>query len=329
MRGLEDDIRRQCNRMLHSDGSGRIAEIASTASSATQTVKLNTDIAGNTVTGMNANNFFRVGTAYTIVTRANPNVVVDTAICNSLSGTNQVVFDASVSTTADDWVVEASSDDSTISAPADLKHTGFQAEHMGIAGIFNDQNIDDGNGVDGANWFNNTGTGGDGATAFQGIPVANNTFNQCTLNTAASARPLTFDLIQDTVSAAEKANSTRIQYGLCPYEVYNQLTRLVYPDRRYTAEGTQKFQAGHRDSIEYNGIGYYKDRDCYPNRLYLIDPDQLARQVVKELHWADEDGAILRMLPDNDFFQATIRCFHQFSTWSRERVGALITDIST
>ena len=325
MRGLEDDFARQKNRKLHNDGSGRVAEISATANSATQTLRLNTGIAGNTVTGMNPNYFMRVGKAYAVVDRANPNVIRDVQVVNSISGTDQVVFAASINATAGDWVVEFSSDGSAHAAAADLDNSGFQSEHMGIAGIFHDQNIDDGTGVDGATVYNN----GASATSFQGIAVSGNEFNQCTLNTASSARPLTLKLLQTTISDAEKANNTRIQVGLCPFEVYNQLTELVYPDRRYTSEGTQEFKAGHKGCIEYNGIGFYKDRDCYPNRLYLVDPDQVARFVVRDLHWIDEDGAILHRLPNKDDFQATLRCADQLGTWSRQRAGALITDITT
>ena len=188
MRGLEDDVARQHNRMLHNDGSGRVAEIAATANSTTQTVRLNSGIAGNTVSGMNANYFIRPGKTYAVVGRGTTNTWRGLGTVTSKSGTATVEFGSAINATAGDWIVEISSNSASYTTTAALDNSGFMAEAQGLAGIFSDQNVDTGDGVNGADIYN--GGAGDGSnasgTAFQGITATGNDFNQCTVNSAST-----------------------------------------------------------------------------------------------------------------------------------------------
>lgn len=360
MAKVMDDQKVDRARQVHNDGSGRIAEVSAITATLI-TLRVNSSIEGATNTRgvgtLDQTGWLDVGQRVAFIENQGTPQVKNissggTAMQGlyvqaiSSSGNNVTITlsftpggAAITSNTTPvggftiavgDWMVRAADEES-------LSHldTGWRAELTGIGGIMSDANVFDGVGVTSASqqladrFIETT------ATSFQGVPVSGNTWNQAVVldNGGSGNRPISQDLMQQSVSDAEKRNNAMIQFGLCSYETYNSWVAVNAVDKRY--DNTLNLQTGHT-AIGFNGIPIFKDRYCYQNRMYWLDLSPLKRletQAMTSLNIGEGMQAWERVyeggVPLDKYWRGWV-WQDQLAVIDgvRERMGAVLTELS-
>lgn len=351
MAKVMDDQKIDRARQVHNDGSGRLAEVASVATT-TVTLRVNSSIEGATNTRgvgtLDQTGWLDVNQRIAFITNdATPTPITIDATQQGVyiltigqSGNNVTItcsltpggaaVDLSAELTAGDWILRAA--DEECSSYLD---TSWRAELTGIGGIMSDANILDGVGVTSASQQladNFTAVAG---TSFQGVPVSGNTWNQAVVldNGGAGNRAISYELMQQSVSDAEKRNNAQIQFGLMSYETYNSYVALATPDKRY--DNTLNLQTGHT-TLSFNGIPLFKDRFCYQNRVYWLDLSPLRRletQAMTSLNIGEGMQAWERVyeggIPTDKYWRGWV-WQDQLAVCEgvRERMGAVLTELA-
>lgn len=341
MSGQADDIAVYETRMFHGDGSGRLAQVGSVATT-TITLKLNIDIEGaSSVTGdfMGLLNF-EIGdrVAFTSpagVVRTSTNggfwVVANTATTIQVSLTEGgAAVDLSGALTASDWIVRASNESSAIANTS----TGYRSEMMGFGGVFCDTNVLDGNGLsavmqNGSTLSDAVVTTSDALAGFQGVSatVAANSWNRgIVLDNAGTARSLSRELMQQTLSDVERLNNGNVDMFLCPYKQYNDFVALEDPNKRYN--DTTVIKSGHTE-ITFNGVPVYKDRFCLPGRMYALCLDQFTYYETQPLQSIAPLGMPQweRASGDKDSYWTGQVTSGNLAVNVRQRAGAVLCDL--
>lgn len=351
VKGIAEDIRVERNRMLHSDGSGRIAEIASVAGS-TFTLRENQDVEGAANTTPITATVLELGTRVAIVNPAGgaPRVgagsqagfyvilATDTTMQLALTPGGTAVTVASVLGSATgDWVVRISQD--TVGTGADS--TGFRTEPMGFAGIFADVGVLDGSGQVPASVPGTSGpqqsVGGDDYTTvstasafFQGqLATSANPWNRAVVMDAggAGARPISELLLQSAFSDIERLNNGEVSILLSNYGPYNSYVNLLTGDKRFP--NTLELRGGHK-VLDFNGVGWVKDRFCKGNRVYMPNMPQMKWMQVEALQRLAPLGLPQwERLADNDAYWTGWVYSGNLRVDVRQRAGGVLVDLST
>ena len=327
--GLMDDIVIQQNRMVHNDGSGRLAEVVSTTGTDV-TLRINQDIEGAATCTTKPTLFIEEGMRLAFMTNLGASIAVKyvTAIvsdsviqvADTPTGANDTTGIA-----AADWVCLISGE---YTSATDFIQSGFRAEPMGIAGIYSDAGVLDGNGLaSGQTGSNDLTTTSTASAGFQGIAAnASNAFNQgIILDNGGVARPITESLMQQALSDAEETNNANIDLMLSSFSTYNSYVALLTPDKRYN--DTLDLKGGHQ-VLSFNGIGWVKDRHAYGNRVYFMAMDQFKIYENRPLSWVDFHGRRWDILPDDDKFQARMKTQYTVACDVRNKTGALLVDLN-
>lgn len=346
-----DDQKMDRARQVHNDGSGRLAEVAS-VSTTTVTLRVNSSIEGATNTRgvgtLDQTGWLDVNQRIGFITNdATPApITIDATqqgiyiLTISSSGNNVTItcsltpggaaVDLSAELTAGDWIVRAADEEC-----GSYLDTSWRAELTGIGGIMSDAGVLDGVGATSASQQVADNFTATTSTTFQGITVSTNTWNQAVVldNGGAGNRPISYELMQQSVSDAEKRNNAKIQFGLCSYETYNSYVALAIPDKRY--DNTLSLQTGHT-SIGFNGIPIFKDRFCYQNRFYWLDLSPLRlleTQPMTTLNIGEGMQAWERVyeggIPTDKYWRGWV-WQDQLAVCEgvRERMGAVVTELS-
>lgn len=315
--GLRDDLARQENRMLHNDGSGVIGQTTSFGDT-TSTITLSLLVESpTTMTGMDATYWFEVGGRYSGIVAAG--TIAKTIVVTSKTATTITYAAAGASAVVHSFV---SANQTGLASGAE-QSTGLGREPMGIAGIFGDANVQAASGVPGA-------YSGESALAnsFQGIDAtaAGNTFNQATvLANGAVQRTLTEAVLQNAWSRAEKTLQAKISAIYSSFGVRDAFADLLLTYRRQVNKMSLE---GGFSTVEYNGVPFIADRDCYPNRAYLADESEFRQHCMgsKQYRFRDENGSIYLPLPDEHAMQITLYRRYTYGVMARAR-QTLLTDL--
>lgn len=339
-----DDMMVEQNRHCHNDGSGRMGQITTgfvAGATANIPVSVNQSIEGAAVTAGMADRYFEVGDRIAFLSPAGA-VRNDTAVAgfyvvsipdaNTIQvaqtpGGAAILNNTIASLAAGDWIVRASNTALTLAAIS----TAFRAEPMGLAGMFHEDGVLDGLGAAGAqqtgssDYTTTTVVGG----TFQGLLATSaNPFNRAVVldNSGGGARPISEELLQQAISDAEERNNANVQLILSGYPIYNRYVGQHVPDKRYN--NTLTLETGHK-VLTFNGIMWVKDRMCYKNRVYLLDPDNLQVLVTEPLQPMAPFGMPQwERLHDTDDYWTGIVTSWQLATPVRERLGAVITELN-
>lgn len=348
-----DDVRIDRARQVHNDGSGRLAEVASVATT-TITLRVNSSIEGATNTRgagtLDQTGWLDVGQRVAFITNDGSPVpiTIDATqegvyiVAIAVSGANVTIqvaltpggsaVDVSAELTAADWMVRAA--DTALST--NYRSTSWRSELTGFGGIMSDANIFDGVGTSSASQQGAFSMTSSTAASFQGVAVANNPWNQAVIldNGGSGNRPISLELMQQSVSDAEKANNADIEFGLMSYETYNSYLAIIQPDKRYV--NTLDLETGHK-TMTFNGIPLFKDRFCYQNRvlwLGLQGVQMLETAPMQSLSFGDGLGSYERVLttdgrPLDKYWRGWVWQDQIALTGTvRQRVGAALTELS-
>jgi len=356
LQGQVDDITVDYNRMLHSDGSGRLGELvkaSSTWASGILAVRWNQDIEGapsmTTAAFGKPTQFIEVGdriglyapgtdairaaaaaptnTGWYVISKTNTTVTVSNtpggaaADLSTATGSN-----LEAGATLGDWIVRVGQDTS-----ATKLGSAARAEIMGIGGMFTDAGVLDGLGAGssqqvGAYAYTATSAA---SAPFQGQGATTaNPWNQAIVldNAGNGLRALTEALLQQAFSDAEEINNAEIDLILSPYGTYNSYLKLLTPDKRFN--DTLELRGGHK-MLSFNGVPWYKDRFSYPGRVYMLALNMLRRFEVEPLSPLDYLGVgRWERLANFDAYFSGYIAEEQMGVLVRNKIGALLTELN-
>lgn len=344
MEGIIKDITIDRARQVHNDGSGRVAEISSVATT-TITLKVNSSIEGasNTRAAGTLDMYIEVGERLAAITSAGTihgaaaqsgyyviavnvsgaNVTIQVAATPGGSAVDVSALAAPWA--ANDWLVRCGVGD----VLATLADTGFKNEIQGIGGVFSDIGVLDGGTASGSQQsgsYDNTNTA---TTWFQGIVCSTNIFNQGIVldSSGAGLRPISEILMQQAISDAERINNANITTLFSHHETYNSYVQILTPDKRY--QNTTDLSGGHT-ALSFNGLPWVKDRFCYQNRVYFLAMDQFEIAETQALQaLVGGDVTVWERLADNDFYwRAWVWDDQLLVSGIRNRTGALLNDLA-
>lgn len=313
-------LARARQRILHNDGSGRLAEMGATKSPGAVgtayaagdviTPRINQGIESPATCTTSPMRWIKVGMIIAIVAASGTAptagtikavfAVTATTATTFTAGTMLSISGVSV---AGDYFVTASQ----VIAALTLQSTGYRKEFMGIAGLLSDADPDDGT-----------------AGGFQGIDSDTVTWLRATILANASVlRPVTAALIDFGWTTAIEIGDSTPSVMVSSFPGVRAIAAALLADRRFI--GTKTYDGGY-DAITYNDCPIIADRDMYNNRLALLDETDLTINVLADPQWMDMDGAIYSRMQDKDEYQATMFMREQLSSDMRKK-HVLITDL--
>ena len=334
-----DDLAYEAARMMHNDGSGRLAEVNAGVASATQTLRHHAGLESSTTDSSPLSLFIQPGNRLAFwspdgATHRGTRIVASLgAEVLGPPATLVVVLDATITTTTGDWVTRVAPS-TTSGVPS--RDSGNRAEPMGLGGIFGDQGVLDGHGIAtipaGAYSYvpvdNYTAT--NPATAgFQGIDAdGTRPFNQALiLANGGVLRAPSEELLQTGFSLAEETNNGMVDMVLSGYGERDRYGETLTPDKRFT--NTTQLSGGWT-GLDIKGKPWVVDRLCPRNRIYLLALESAGfmQHVQTSFQALDPLGAHwYRSGADDDQYQGAWVMAYNVGVGVRNRTGCLITDV--
>lgn len=348
MENMADDLAIELNRMMHGDGSGRLAELSlDPGTGTTLTLRLNSDLESVSTCQSNPAQFLSPGDRIAIFSpggaHRSTRVVasVDTYTPGPpSSATVTITAAANGNEAVGDWVVRSAQADQTdagggTGATTPAVNSAFRREPQGLAGIFSDSSVFDGQGlaVLTAGTWNYEGTENyttvtPGDVGFQGVAVdATHPWNQAiVLANSGALRQPSEDLLQDAFTAAEETNNAMIDFILSGYGERDEYATTLTPGKRY--DNTLNLRGGWT-ALDMKGKPWVVDRHCLQNRIYFmaLSAGGFCQDVRTPFQPLDPLGPQWYRLQDDDVYQAAWVMEFGISVDLRERCGALMTDI--
>lgn len=323
--GIMDDISIYQNRVCHNDGSGRLAQVNGTPGGTTVTLEVNQGIESPTTCDTKPTLYLEEmqkganeGQLLMFSTAGGASTAVTTLV--SVDSDTDITVGSTTGIADGDWVTVSAGNYTS----SEIESSGFKSEPMGIAGIYSDAGVLDGNGAASGQTgsLDYTTTTSD---FFQGVNATTEAWNQAVvLSGSAGKRPLTEELMQQAISDAEETNNAMVELLLSSYATYNSYVKLLTPDKRYN--DTLELKGGHR-VLSFNGIGWVKDRYCYGNRVYFMGFDQFMVWENSPLNWLDFDGDRWKSFQDDHAYWAGLYTYYNMGVYVRNKTGALLTDL--
>lgn len=283
MKAMTKNMMRQAEIAAWGIGSGVIGQIKTTATSATQTLRLITDTAG---TGFNSNvgtRYFYPGMYVDILQAQTPTAfrVQGAKVLNVNPSAGTLTLDQSVACTAGDSI--ALSYPSNTDVSDDLP--------MGIPGL-----IDDGTYVGTIHGIDRSQT--DDRQNFKA-----NVINAGTDNVTTGA--LTTDMLQQAEDLADENGDGEPVCWWSHHSTAREYIKLTQRDIRYERPATYDPGAGKRSSgdgpiktrIAYNDVPIYKGREVPYQTMFCMAEGSVARYPVTDLAWVTADGKVLYLRP--------------------------------
>lgn len=323
IQGMARDIQHDVNRILFSDGSGRLCEIASGSGSGPWVV---TNPGGVTSTAL--------GTQYLDVNMRVGSLTTDTAATavNSQSavapwaGGYRSAFIASVDRTAGTVTFKDAAgaalsmtktntmylyiaNDFSTDLPGNSWGRGL--EPNGLAAI-----VDDADPVfqDNTSWPTGLGEIGVAANPIWKAPVIDN---------GGTAIPFAPDMLQQAMDLVDITSDGSVDLWVTTHGIRRQYLAQMVGAKQYV--NTMKLDGGF-EALTYAGRPLVVDKDCTRGRVYGLCLESLFQLYETDWDWMDQMGSVLQQVPDRDAFSATLYRYWQMGTDARNR-NVLVADI--
>ena len=274
--GAKADMQRQLSRQGYGDGSGVICRINGIGDA--PVFDLDSPMVGKNPTDYLEGWALGVGTPVMLDSSKTTATSEAYTYVKSIADGNTITLDDQTGVADNDYLFLAhynGTDSPTVS--------NRNAEIMGLKGL-----IDDGTNV----------------TDFQGLSRSTYIFWKSYVNSAASNRSLTEEIMFNTMLEASKKGDPKII--LTSFDLYAAYGRMLAADRRYTDTMTLN---GGFTGVNYNGLALVKDFDCPYTEMNFIDPSSLSIEEMTPVSFIDEDGAILSRSATTPSYQATLRYY--------------------
>lgn len=336
VRGIVNDLGKECNRMDWGAGYGTLARWRSTAGATSYTLqklyRANTaggDGFGSTFGGKYLENR---GDAVPVVLSSMSSAsaatyTVDTTDIDVSALTKGTTFDTV--TVTDPGVVEAAG--TFYVRPASLgaatTNGGQRLESMGIRGLVTDTDLDAITINDGTD----TGLATANLDALQGLDVATYPWFKSIVDSHGSGRyagqrALTLTLMQTMFDLVEEAAGK--DYGpslmLTTRALRREYLELVRADKRYV--NTLELDGGWT-ALDYNGVPFTTDNDAIDGEIYFLTLGDIQCYRMSDYDWMQKDGAILSRISGFDTYEAVLFRYHEMGIKNRKTQGVL-TDLN-
>lgn len=130
---------------------------------------------------------------------------------------------------------------------------------------------------------------------------------------------LSLDAIQQPIDAVSIRVGSQIDFFAAEHAVRRAYVALLETDRRYTGAdlmspdgGTKAAKKPTGKNITYGDIPIVVDRDCPYRMLFGVNKASWTRYVEDEGSWANEEGSVLKWVPEYDEYTAFFSIFDNF-----------------
>ena len=293
IRGAATDTKNEWNRYLHSNGTGRLAQIAAIAA----TIYTVTNPGGfanpgpgiqylreNMVVGCfdEISGAFKGSATITAVDVINDQITLSTGITGAA---------------ADDFFYRVSEDTAGVPGSLPAGSWGRFLEPTGLAAAVDEVDPPGG--------------------AYMGIAVADTpNWAAPVIDNNGTAIPLDLDLLQMAEDASDLSGDGKVTLWIHSHGIRRAYYNLLVSEKRYP--NTMKLDGGW-DALEFNGKPMVPDRDAIHGRIYGVDEDAFAIYQMSPIYWVDDDGHILHRLQDVHAFQAALAAFWELGCTGRNR----------
>lgn len=171
----------------------------------------------------------------------------------------------------------------------------------------------------------------------QGISVstAGNAYWKAYVSSAASLRPLNGPLLQTLCDGASMRGRGKISYFFVTYGIRAEYAELQQNVRRSvnTARIAGDTTGGiiededTRDFLEYNRIPLVMDKYVPANTIFAPDLSSIFMAVYAPWDWLDDDGRVLKWVPDYASFTAILYMYGELACQQRNR-NAIATQVA-
>ena len=286
MESLSEALSFHRNRVCWGYGSGILALVNGTITASTT---VTVDAPGN-VTGSVMGNRYLYGDStsgmFVAFLDGSNNVEAVRTITGVAANGLSVTVDAAVTLTDNDKIVIAQSD----------AQNSFNLEPEGILA-----GIDDGTYV----------------TTYHGL--SRTTFPLLQSHVVTGVGALSLDAIQQPIDAVSIRVGAQIDFFGAEHAVRRAYLALLETDRRYTGAdlmspdgGTKAAKKPTGKNITYGDIPFVVDRDCPYRMLFGVNKASWTRYVEDEGSWADDEGHVLKWVPEYDQYTAFFSIFDNF-----------------
>ena len=130
---------------------------------------------------------------------------------------------------------------------------------------------------------------------------------------------LSLDAIQQPIDAVSIRVGASVDFFAAEHAVRRAYVALLETDRRYTGAdlmspdgGTKAAKKPTGKNITYGDIPIVVDRDCPYRMLFGVNKASWTRYVEDEGSWANEEGSVLKWVPEYDQYTAFFSIFDNF-----------------
>lgn len=173
-----------------------------------------------------------------------------------------------------------------------------------------------------------------GSNAFYGATIQNISratvakWNALVLGNSGTARVIDSNLMQVAFDKIHTESGEDPDMIMGHHDVVRALLDSVAADRRYVASGAPKYDAGY-SGLSYNGVAIERDRFAPYNSLLIGKKNALRLFTLLDFEFADDDGAILSRVSNQDAFEAFIRAYKNIGINDSPKKLLMIRDIKT
>lgn len=164
----------------------------------------------------------------------------------------------------------------------------------------------------------NRDPGGAGVAAWNAIVLDNSGVN----------RVVDGNLVQTAFDEVNVQSGEEPDLILAHHSVVRAFLDSVSADRRYVTGGTPSYDAGY-EKLSYNGVELVKDRFAPYNSMLICKKSSLRRAVLKPIGFADDDGAILSRVADQDNWDFWLSYYWNMFVDGNMKSLCMIRDIRT
>jgi len=290
--GLVLDLANYRGRVIHGYGVGPLCLVNTDPSTGTTiTVDAPMGVAGS----VNGAKYIQPGMFVAFVNPSGPAIRAGGARTVTTVAADGASFDISAACDAavadNDWVVIAQS----ASASA-ITSTTTNLEQMGLLGM-----------VDGTTYV----------STFHGIDRSTGVGTQLQATVIGSVGALSADVIQRGIDSVYQRSRGKTSHLIMEHATRRAYLVMMENDRRYMNASLMKPDAGSAAAkmgdLRFGEIPIIADKDCPYGTIFGIEADTFTRWILTEGEWADETGAILRFVANQDTYEAIYRIFDNFS----------------
>lgn len=287
IKGITRDLYNQLDRQMSGDGTGEIARIETSATSATMELKY-AGASSGAISGEPGTRWLQAGDLVLIGTAAqHSGATADAFTVSSITDRDTVVMTTSASAISAADIV-------TFGSAAALASTSYNAEIEGLLCPVTNR----------AGTYQNIALSTYTKAAIQYLDAA------AAGGTAGVNRKLTWDLLQQAIDEANVYGS--INLLVADTSMRREILDLAKNDVRYI--GGKNLDAGYTGDLTFNGIRIKFCRNFKYNAIMGIDKETWTLFTQGGgLNWMDDDGAILSRVSGGDAQEALLRTYCNLS----------------